>query len=342
MSHALRNLSPKADAVAPPHQDGEGATATHRSMPAVGSLSIVVPVYNSEPSLPVLIERLESSMGSLGIAFDAILVNDGSRDRSWETICELAHSRPWVIGINLMRNYGQHNALLCGIRAATGDVVVTMDDDLQNPPEEIPKLLAELERGFDVVYGRPQKEQHGLLRNLASQITKIVLQNAMGSETARHVSAFRAFRTRLRAASEHCNGPFQSIDVLLTWGTSRFSAVQVRHDPRQIGASNYTWPKLIAHAFNMMTGFSTLPLQIGSLAGFIFTIFGFCVLAYVVGRYLIEGSAVQGFAFLASIVAIFAGVQLFALGMIGEYLARMHFRMMERPTYVVLTTTREE
>ena len=308
---------------------------------AVRSLSVVVPVYNSEASLPLLIERLEPVLASLGVPYELILVNDGSRDRSWEVMCDLARGRDWVLGLNLMRNYGQHNALLCGIRAATCDTIVTLDDDLQNPPEEIPKLLAELDRGFDVVYGTPLEERHGLLRDAASQITKLALQSAMGASIARHVSAFRAFRTDLRQAFEQYHGPFLSIDVLLTWATVRFSAVAVRHDARTIGVSNYTLAKLIAHASNMMTGFSTLPLQIGSLVGFGFTAFGFGVLAYVVGRYLIQGAAVPGFAFLACIVAIFSGVQLFALGMIGEYLARMHFRMMERPTYAVRGTTRE-
>jgi glycosyltransferase involved in cell wall biosynthesis len=322
--------------IAPSAAIGAGFLAT------VPSVSVVVPVYNSEATLPLLIQRLEPVLTSLGIPYEVILVNDGSRDRSWEGICELTRGRDWMLGINLMRNYGQHNALLCGIRAATWDVVVTLDDDLQNPPEEIYKLLTELDRGFDVVYGTPLKERHGMLRNAASQITKIALQSAMGASMARQVSAFRVFRTRLRSASEQCNGPFPSIDVLLTWATTRFSAVVVQHDERQAGASNYTVPKLIAHAFNMMTGFSTLPLRIGSLVGFVFSVFGFGVLALVVGRYLIQGAAVPGFAFLASIIAIFSGVQLFALGMIGEYLARMHFRMMERPPYVVGATTREE
>ena len=123
--------------------------------------------------------------------------------------------------------------------------------------------------------------------------------------------------------------------MLLTWGTVRFGAVDVRHEPRAFGASNYTFRKLVIHALNMMTGFSTLPLQFASLVGFAFTLFGIGVLAYVIGRYLMEGSSVAGFPFLASVIAIFSGAQLFALGIIGEYLARMHFRMMERPTYTV-------
>ncbi len=302
-------------------------------------LSVVIPCYNSAQNLEDLVSRIERALSLAGSAFEVLLVEDGSPDGTWDVIERLAQCHGYVRGFRLMRNYGQHNALLCGIRAATGDVVVTMDDDLQNPPEEIPKLLSRLDQGFDVVYGTPLKERHGLLRDAASQVTKIALKSAMGAPIARQVSAFRAFRTRLRNAFEDYHGPFLSIDVLLTWATTRFSAVAVQHDSRRIGASNYTLPKLVAHALNMMTGFSTLPLQIGSLVGFAFTVFGLGVLAYVVGRFLIQGAAVPGFAFLASIISIFSGVQLFALGMIGEYLARMHFRMMERPTYVVKAKT---
>ncbi len=210
-----------------------------------------------------------------------------------------------------------------------------MDDDLQNPPEEVAKLLAPLEEGVDVVYGRPEREAHGLLRDLASQITKLVLQKAMGAQTARHISAFRAFRTRLREAFAQYHSPYVSIDVLLTWGTSKFEAVVVNHEPRTAGRSNYTVGKLLTHAFNMMTGFSTWPLRLASFIGFAFTVFGGVVLLFVMVAYLLGRTRVSGFTFLASIVAIFAGAQLFAIGIIGEYLARLHFRMMDRPTYAV-------
>jgi undecaprenyl-phosphate 4-deoxy-4-formamido-L-arabinose transferase len=234
-----------------------------------------------------------------------------------------------------MRNYNQHNALLCGIRRARYNVVVTMDDDQQHPAHEIPRLLERLEAGYDVVYGAPRQLRHGLLRNLASTITKMALQSGMGAETARRVSAFRAFRTEIRQAFETFHGPFVSIDVLLTWGTSRFTHVFVEHRPRTVGESNYTVGKLLTHAVNMMTGFSTLPLQVASLLGFAIMLFGIFVLALVVVRYAIDGSAPQGFPFLASIIAIFSGTQLFALGVIGEYLARMHFRLMDRPAYAI-------
>jgi undecaprenyl-phosphate 4-deoxy-4-formamido-L-arabinose transferase len=141
----------------------------------------------------------------------------------------------------------------------------------------------------------------------------------------------------VREAFATYGSPYVSIDVLLTWGTTKFSAISLRHAPRARGESNYTALSLLRHALNMMTGFSTAPLRFANIVGLVFTVFGGLVLVYVVGRYLIQGSSVAGFPFLASIIAIFAGAQLFALGIIGEYLARMHGRLMERPTYVVQT-----
>lgn len=301
------------------------------------TISAVVPVYNSQSTLGPLVERLSRTLGDLATGhFEILLVNDGSRDASWDVIQQLVENTPRVVGLDLMRNYGQHNALLAGIRAAKGEIIVTLDDDLQNPPEQIVRLLAVLEQeNCDVVYGTPQQEEHGLWRNLASRVTKLALQNAMGVEAARNVSAFRVFRGAMREAFADFAGPHVSIDVLLTWAGSKFRAVRVEHEPRRFGRTNYTLRKLITHAFNMVTGFSTLPLKLASLIGFAFTLFGIGVLAYVLGRYFFEGTSVQGFPFLASIIAIFSGAQLFALGIMGEYLARMHFRMMDRPTYAV-------
>jgi glycosyltransferase involved in cell wall biosynthesis len=301
------------------------------------SISVVTPVYNGEASVGELCRRLAEVLPRISAQHEVILVNDGSRDRSWETISELCSRSPVVRGLNLMRNYGQHNALLCGIRAAKYDLVVTMDDDLQHPPEEIPRLLARLEEGFDVVYGAPKAEQNGLLRSLASRITRLALSAAVGSDVAKNVSAFRVFPTQLREAFAAYQSPFVSIDVLLTWATTRFGATTVAFQPRHSGSSNYTFTKLVRHAFDMMTGFSTAPLQLASLIGFTCTLFGLAVFIYVFVRFCLEGS-VPGFPFLASIIAIFSGAQLFALGVIGEYLARMHFRSMKRPAYVVRTT----
>ena len=298
-------------------------------------ISVVIPVYGSEGVLRRLLERLGAALVECANQFEVILVNDGSADRSWNVIQDLTSRFPWVRGICLMRNYGQHNAVLAGIRAARFETIVTMDDDLQHPPEELHKLLQKLNDGYDVVYGTPEQEQHGWARDFASVVTKTALKSAMGAETARMVTAWRVFRTRLRDAFADYQSPLVSIDVLLTWGTTKFSFVRVRHEPRAVGHSNYTFAKLLRHALNMMTGFSVLPLQLASVIGFAFTLFGLCVLIYVVGRYLAQGTTVAGFPFLASIIAIFSGAQLFSLGIIGEYLARIHLRSLGKPTYVV-------
>jgi undecaprenyl-phosphate 4-deoxy-4-formamido-L-arabinose transferase len=301
----------------------------------MNSVSVVLPVYNAELSLQKLLGQLAPAMEAVTTSFEVILVDDCSRDGSWGIIKSLQAADSRVRGIRLSRNYGQHNALLCGIRAAQYEAVVTMDDDLQNPVSEVPGLLAKLNEGFDVVYGTPARQQHGLLRDLASSLTKLALQNVMGAETARKVSAFRAFRTRLRDGFENYNSPYVSIDVLLTWSTSNFTSITVKHDPRELGESNYTVGKLVSHAVNMLTGFTTFPLQLASMIGFVFMLFGLGVLVWVVAKWLIYGSSVPGFAFLASIISIFSGVQLFTLGIFGEYLARIHFRTMDRPPYVV-------
>jgi len=306
------------------------------------SVSVVVPVYNSEESLPVLLQRLAAVLPAMAATFEVILVNDGSRDRSGAVIDAAAKELEWVVAIQLMRNFGQHNALLAGVRNARFDIIVTMDDDLQHPPEEIPRLLAKLAEGFDAVYGFPEHESHGLWRDLASRTTKLALQAAMGVETASRVSSFRAFRAPVREAFSSYSGAFVSVDVLLSWGTSRFAAIPVGNPPRTLGESNYSARKLVVHAMNMVTGFSILPLQLASLLGFVFSLFGLGVLLFVLGRYFTRGETVAGFPFLASILSIFSGVQLFSIGIIGEYLARMHFRLLDKPSYVIRSVSRRE
>lgn len=309
------------------------------------SITVIVPVYKSSATLDELHRRVTASLNPIAEKLEFIFVDDSGTpsDNSWATICRLAANDQRVRGLQHSRNYGQHNALLTGIRAASNDIIVTIDDDLQNPPEEIPKLLALLDQGHDVVYGTPVKLQHGILRDFASHMTKLALQGAMGVSTARNVSAFRAFRTFLRDAFRDYQNPHVSIDVLLTWGTNRFTAVTVKHDTRQVGVSNYTFGKLITHALNMITGFTILPLRLASFIGFFFTLFGMVLLTYVLGRYFLFGSTVAGFSFIASMVAIFSGAQMFALGIMGEYLARMHLRSMGQPvslTRLTVGTTR--
>jgi undecaprenyl-phosphate 4-deoxy-4-formamido-L-arabinose transferase len=303
------------------------------------NISVVVPVFNADKSLRELISRLSPVLDALCENYELILVNDGSEDGSWKTITELAAEHAWVQGIDLMRNYGQHNAVLCGIRAAKNEIVVTLDDDLQHPPEEIPKLVQKLAEGYDVVYGIPDKTQHGVWRSLASSVTRWTMRSTLGSKVPSEFSAFRALRTQTREAFRQYHSPFVDIEVLLTWASTRFASIKVRHDARKFGASTYTLRKLLAYVPLLITGYSGLPLRFASLAGFTFTIFGFLVLVYVLGRYFILGGSLPGFPFLASTIAIFSGVQLFALGVIGEYLAQMHFRTMDRPIYTIRNTT---
>ena len=184
-------------------------------------VSIVIPVYNSQNILPLLITELDQVINALGPKYEIILVNDGSHDESWQVINELANTNSRIHSFDLIRNFGQHNALLCGIRQAKFDVIVTLDDDLQNPPDEIPKLLAKLQEGYDVVYGSPQKIRENIWRKFASDLLRLVLSKMMGSENASKVSSFRAFRTQLRDAFANYSNPKVFIDVLLTWGGTR-------------------------------------------------------------------------------------------------------------------------
>jgi glycosyltransferase involved in cell wall biosynthesis len=296
--------------------------------------SVVVPVYNSEGSLAELVRQVREALAPISVRYEIILVNDGSRDGSWCVIQDLAREFPEVRGLHMMRNYGQHNALLCGIRAARHEVVITLDDDLQHPPAEIPRLLSALTPDYDVVYGVPEEMPHSLFRNLLSRGTKGALARAMGLSNVRDVSAFRVFRTELRRAFASFQSPNLVLDVLLSWGTSRFGSLKVRHEPRRFGKSGYTFGKLFNQFMFLLTGFSTAPLRLASIIGFVFTLLGLLVFVYVTVQYFVVGS-VPGFPFLASLISLFSGAQLFALGIIGEYLARMFHRSMERPTYVL-------
>ncbi len=303
--------------------------------------SVVIPVYRSEKTLDFLIERLGAVLPTLADEYEVVLVNDGSPDDSWGAIERLAKQTSWVRGINLMRNYGQHNATLCGIRAARYEVIFVMDDDLQNPPEEMPKLLAKLNEGYDVVYGVSRKRQQAWYKSLVSAFLKRAIAYIMGQQAVRDIGAFKAFRVDLRNAFDTFNGPAVLVDVLLSWGTNRFASVTVEEAPRTVGKSNYNLSKLIRVFLLVLTSYTTAPLRFASILGFVFTLFGFFVFIYVLITYFLYGS-VEGFPFLSSIIAIFSGAQLFALGIIGEYLARLFDRSSGRKTYTVRETTDRE
>src|SRR5215831_7363489 len=245
MRDAVHNQTPSSPHLGPREQGLPGFASASEPTLAPG-LSVVIPVYNSETILPELVSKLLAVLADVGRRFEVVLVNDGSGDQSWHVIEALVLQHGVVRGINLMRNYGQHNALLCGIRAVRFDIIVTMDDDLQHPPEEIHKLLAKFGEGHDVVYGATKSGRQGLWREVASRITRWVLRRAMQVEAARDVSPFRMIRTPVCKAFGNYRSPFVSIDVLLSWGTNRFAAVPVAQDVRQSGASTYTFVKLVS------------------------------------------------------------------------------------------------
>ena len=301
----------------------------------MSSISVVIPVFRSAPNLRDLVHSIRTALDLKGDPYEIILVEDCGGDNSWDIIFDLTLEFDELKGIKLSRNFGQHNALLCGIRTARHEMIITMDDDGQHPPEEISNLLDKINSGFDVVYATPNKENHSRVRNLASVTIKKILQNLMGVESATKVSAFRAFRTELRDAFENFSGPMVNIDIMLTWATTNFSSIEVERPSRIQGESGYSLGGLLNHAINMITGFSGVPLRIASYIGIIFAVIGGLILLYILTVFAVSGPVVPGFAFLASLITIFSGVQLLTIGVIGEYVARIHFRSMDRPPYVV-------
>lgn len=295
-------------------------------------VSAIVPVYGSAGSLPRLVEELAAVLTDATTDHEIVLVDDGSVDGSWGAIVQLTDLYPQVVGIRLARNVGEHNALLCGIRAARFAVAVTLDDDLQNPPSEIPLLLDGLAEGHDLVYGVPARVHQSRSRRVAAWIWKWVASVLLRTADVRAVSSFRAFRTSLRDA--FADGPSQAIflDEMLHWGATSTSFVKVRHAPRAIGRSNYQLSGLIEHTLDMITNYSVRPLRLASAAGALLATASVCfVLAGAVTR--ADGNLAMWL--LAALVTLVGGSVLLALGIIGEYLGRVFERSTHQPPYVV-------
>lgn len=302
----------------------------------VTALSVVVPCYRSATTLRPLVERLRAVLDETVEDYEVILVVDGSPDDTWDVARELAEKHADVTSaIRLMRNYGQHNALLAGIKQARHPVIVTMDDDLQHPPEQIGRLLAPLDDPtVDLVYGVPVAEEHGVLRSLASRTVKAGLSSA-GVPNARDVSAFRAFRTQLRDGFVHVADPYASIDVWLSWTTAGVRRESVLMEKRSAGRSNYTPGALVRHAFNMVTGYSEAPLRLVLYLGLLCAALGAVLLGLVITSYALGRTTVAGFTTLAAMVSLFSGAQMLSIGILGEYVGRLHARSMTKPTYLV-------
>jgi len=299
-------------------------------------VSVVIPCYRSATTLPKLIDSLVQVLrdSTYGQSFEIILVVDASPDETWDVASRLAVSHAQVTAIDLARNAGQHNALLAGLEFARFSRVVTMDDDLQHRPEDVLVLLDALGPNVDLVYGVSRDEEHGAVRSLASRSTKAAL-NSVGVTHAKYISAFRAFRSNLLAAVNFDQDQSTSLDVMLDWGTSRVTAVEVVMLPRAQGVSGYTTGKLVRHAMSMVTGYSTAPLRAVTWLGVVLGIAGFGVLVATLVRYYLGIITEPGFTSVVSLIAFFGGIQLLGLGVLGEYLGRLHARSLKRPAFVV-------
>lgn len=298
-------------------------------------VSVVVPLYNSARTLEELVARLVAALNATRFRFEIVLVDDGSTDDTWRVVEALRASHAGLLtGVQLMRNFGQHNALMCGFRHALGRFVVTIDDDLQNPPEEIPKLLEAAEaRQLDVVYGKYRSKQHATGRNLGSRIVNAFFQIVFRTPVT--VSSFRVIRREVIDAILSYTLNFTFIDGLLAWNTTRIGEVEVEHVPRRTGRSGYTLAKLVALALNLFTNFSVLPLQIASGIGLVAAVLGLTIGAYYLVQYMLSNIAVPGYASTIVAVLVLGGLQLLSLGMIGEYVGRLHLNVNRKPQYTV-------
>jgi glycosyltransferase involved in cell wall biosynthesis len=298
-------------------------------------LSVVVPVYRSEETVGQLVSRLFDVLEATGREFELVLIEDGSPDRSWEVLTELAaRYGERIVAVQLMRNYGQHNALMCGFRIARGAIVVTMDDDLQHPPEAVPDLVAALEaRGLDLVYGTYTIKEHASWRNAGSGLVTMFYRLVF--QTTVTPSAFRAIRRELVQATLTYDLNFTYIDGLLAWNTRRIGEVAVPHHPRAAGRSGYSVGKLLGLALNLFTNFSLLPLQLVSASGIVAAGGGFVLGAYYLCEYVRSNIDVPGYASIIVAVLVLGGIQLLSLGIMGEYLGRLHLNVNRKPQYHV-------
>lgn len=302
-------------------------------------VTIVVPVFNSESTLPALVDTIFASVKGV-IHVDIVLVDDGSSDRSWGVIKQLAASHESVLGISLAKNCGQHVALLVGILNAEGDIIATLDDDLQYDPSDIPKLVEYLENNnCDVVYGIPREYALPPTRKLLSACARWVIQKMTGLPKGIKFSSLRAFRTGIRSHFSQVNGSSISIDVILAWGARRYGSVEVSHHPRNSGESSYNLRRLARHAVDIMTSLSTKPLRIATYLGAGIVLAAIGVQVWVLANYFVSESQPSGFPFLVSLICLVSGAQLVLLGVVGEYVGRMAERSLGRPAFVIRDTT---
>jgi polyisoprenyl-phosphate glycosyltransferase len=285
--------------------------------------SVVIPVYNSGGFVSETIRQVREFFLSKKLTFELILVNDGSSDNSWQVISELAAKTESVVAINLLKNYGQHNANLCGFRESTGDYVITMDDDLQNPPSEIEKLIDAAAENYDLVIGRFETKRHSLFRRIGSHFIGWLNRKVFAIEPNLILTNFRLIRRDV--VDRVCRD--QSVMPYIPGLVIKFSAkrcnIIVRHQARAEGQSNYTLRKLLRLVASILFNHSTIPLRYGAALGFIVAAISFFFGLYYLAHALLIGSSAPGWPTLVVIISFFNGVLILLLSVIGEYLVRV-------------------
>lgn len=301
-------------------------------------LSVVIPVYNAENCLDELCLRLKATLETISADFEIVLVEDCGGDKSWQVIERLAAADPRVRGIKLNKNFGQHAATICGFFYSQGEWVATLDDDLEQAPECLPDLYKKALAGYDLVYGVYPLRSHKPWRNITSNLARWLFSKAIPSLNYSYTS-YRVIRGDIARALTQFDSPFPFVDGYLSWLTNRYATVEVPHETRTFGVSNYTFKKLITHTLNIFVTFSDLPLRMATWIGLGTFFIGMAWLAVIGCRYLIGGISVSGYASIMAGILLFGGVQLLMLGIFGEYLGRMNFKSSKKPLYLVESRT---
>lgn len=286
-------------------------------------ITVVVPTFHSVRSLPILVERLEKVLIQMRCSYEVVIVDDCSTDGTWLVLNDLKKNRSWLKIIRLLRNSGQHNALLCGFSIAKGDVIITMDDDLQNPPEEMPKLISKINEGYDLVIGSYQFKRHEKIRNLAGALIDYLQRRIFGLPKDFQLTSFRAVKRQVITNLVAMNVSFPYITSMLLSQTSSCINVSVRHEPRSFGRSNYNFSRSLRLAFNLLLNYSSYPLYFVVTLSLIALSATFGVGAWVLLTAFAEYSSVPGWASTIIAISFFNGLILLALVVQSLYLSRI-------------------
>lgn len=286
-------------------------------------ISVVIPVYNSEESVALVVEETRKAFAEWEIDHEIILVNDGSRDNSWSIIEALAQKHDNITAINFLKNYGQHNALLCGLKYSKGDYVVTIDDDLQNPPREIIKLIEKSRDGHDLVMGKFIEKKHSLFRRVGSKFVQYLNRKVFGYDPSLTLSNFRLIHKDVVQRVINYKTSFPYIPGLVLMFSSRQANVFVEHNERTHGVSNYNIVRILKLVSRILFNYSSYPLRMVGLVGAIAAVVSFGFSLHYLVNALLYGTTVPGWATLAIMLSFFNGLLLLMLSMIGEYMVRL-------------------